>query len=74
MRKRRERDRARRTAQTASERQATSQQRSTRECERMAAETPKEKERRLQQMRTNQHEELKPLKREKRGYSTCEIH
>ena len=32
------------TAPTTSERQATSHQRSTRECERMAAETPEEKE------------------------------
>ena len=47
MRKWRERDRARRAAQTASERQATSQQRSTREHERMAAETPEERERLL---------------------------
>ena len=39
LRKRRERDCARRAAQTASERQATSQQGSPRERERMAAET-----------------------------------
>ena len=44
MRKRREKDRARRAAQTAGERQATSQQRSTCERERMAAETPEERE------------------------------
>ena len=58
MRKWRERDRARHTAQTAGERQATSQQRSTLECERMAAETPEEREGRLQRMSTNQHERL----------------
>ena len=58
MRKRRERDRARHAAQTASERQATSQQRSTHERERMAAETTEEGETRLQQMSTNQHERL----------------
>ena len=57
LRKLRERDRARRAAQTASERQATSQQRSTRERETMAAETPDEKER-LQRMSTTQHERL----------------
>ena len=57
MRKRRERDRARHAAQTASERQATSQQRSTLERERMAAEIPEERER-LQWMSTNQHERL----------------
>ena len=70
MRKWRERDHARHAAQTASERQATSQQRSTCECERMAAETPEEKERRLQRMRTNHHEERlaveTPEKRETR--------
>ena len=47
----RERDRARRAAQTASERQATSQWKSTRERERTAAETPEERETWLQQMR-----------------------
>ena len=44
LRNRRERDRARHTAQTASKRQAASQQISTREHERMAAETPEEKD------------------------------
>ena len=44
LRKRRERDRARRAAQTASERQAASHQISTSEHERMAAETPEEKD------------------------------
>ena len=39
LRKQRERDCARRAAQTASERQATSQQKSRCECERMTAET-----------------------------------
>ena len=39
LRKRKEKDRARHAAQSASERQATSQQRSPRERERMAAET-----------------------------------
>ena len=39
LRMRRERDCARRAAQTANERQATSQQRSPRERERMAAQT-----------------------------------
>ena len=58
MRKRRERDLARRAAQTAGERQATSQQRSTRERERMAGKTPEEREGRLQRMSTNQHERL----------------
>ena len=58
LRKWSERNRARRAAQTASERQATSQQRSTRERERMAAETPEERERRLQRMNSNQHERL----------------
>ena len=58
MRKRRERDRARCAAQTAGERQATSQQKSTRERERMAAETTEERETRLQRMSTNQRERL----------------
>ena len=44
MRKQRERDRARCIAQTASERHAASQQKSTRERERMAAETPRREE------------------------------
>ena len=69
MRKRRERDRARRTSQTAGERQVTSQERSTRERERMAAETPEEREGRLQWMSTNQHERLAaetPEERERR--------
>ena len=44
--KQRERDRARRAAQTASERQATLLRKSTRERERTAAETPEELERR----------------------------
>ena len=42
----------------------------------MAAETTEERETRLQQISTNQHERLavvEPLKREKRGYNTCEI-
>ena len=43
LRKRRERDHARCAAQTASERQATSQQRSTHERERLAVETPEGK-------------------------------
>ena len=51
LRKRKERDRARRAAQTASEEQATSKWKSTRERERTAAETPEERETRLQQMR-----------------------
>ena len=38
-------------AQTASERQATLQQKSTHECERMAAEIPEERETRLQWMK-----------------------
>ena len=59
MRKRRERDRARRAAQTASERQATSQQKSTRERERMAAETT-ERETRLQRMRCSTCSETFP--------------
>ena len=71
MRKQRERDRARRAAQTAGERQATSQQRSTHERERMAAETPEEREQRLQQkVPMNVKEwQLKPPKREKEDYS-----
>ena len=51
MRKRRERDRASCAAQTASERQAALQQKSTRERGRMAAETPEEMASRLQRMR-----------------------
>ena len=51
MRKQRERDCARRAAQTASERQATSQWKSTRERERTAAETPEKGKTRLQQVR-----------------------
>ena len=56
---------------TAGERQATSQQRSTHECERTAAETPEEREGRLQRMSTNQHESLaaKTLRRENEDYS-----
>ena len=71
MRKRRERDRARHAAQTASERQATShvQQRSTLERKRIAAETPEERER-LQRMSTNQHERLAvETPKEKEDYS-----
>ena len=60
MRKRRERDRARRAAQTAGERQATSQQKSTRERERMAAETTEERETRLQRMRCSTCSETFP--------------
>ena len=79
MRKQSERGRARRTAQTASEKQATSQRKSTRERERMAAE--KDREARLHQMKgrlaaktCEQREarlqrmrdwQLKPLRREK---------
>ena len=48
LRMQRERNRARHAAQTASERQANSKQRSTCEWERMAAETPEERERKLQ--------------------------
>ena len=69
LRKWRERDRARCAAQTASERQATSQQISTHECETMPAKNPKEGDRRLQWMSTNQHERLAvetPKKRERR--------
>ena len=69
MSKWRERDRARHDAQTAGERQATSQQRSTRERERMAAETPEERERRLQWMSTNQHERLTVETPEEREHS-----
>ena len=58
MRKRKERDRARRAAQTASERRATSQKKSTRERSRTAAETSEERETRLQRMSTNQRERL----------------
>ena len=57
LRKWRERDCARRAAQTASERQATSQPRSTRECERMTAETPEERERRLQEKSTREQQQ-----------------
>ena len=62
MRKWRERERARGTAQTVSERQVTSQQRSTHECKRMAAETSEEKERKLQRISTNHTAELNPLR------------
>ena len=51
MRKWRERDRARRVAQTASKRQATLQRKSTCERERMSSETTKEREVRLQWLR-----------------------
>ena len=47
----RERDNARCTAQTASENEATSQRKSTHECERMAAETPEERQARLHRRR-----------------------
>ena len=43
----RERDCARHAAQTAREKQATLQQKSTHECKRMASETPGERETRL---------------------------
>ena len=51
LRKRKERSHARRAAQTASDRQATLQWKSTCERERMASETPAEREVRLQWMR-----------------------
>ena len=70
LRKRRERDRARRAAQTAIERQATSQQGSTHEWERMAAETPEEIERLPRKVPMNLKEwQLKPLRREIEDYS-----
>ena len=59
LRKRRERD----CAQTASERQATSQQRSTRERERMAAETPEEKDYSQSTPTSTKGWQLKPLRR-----------
>ena len=64
MRKRRERDRARRAARTAGERQATSQQRSTRERERMAAETPEERDYSGLAQTTTKGWQLKPPRRE----------
>ena len=67
---RRERDCARHAAQTPSERQATSQQRSTCEHERMAAKIPEERERNSREIPVNAKEwQLKPSMREKEDCS-----
>ena len=68
MRKWRKKDHARHTAQTARKRQATSQQRSTREHERMTAETRGEGKRiyRRKVPMNAKEWQLKPLRRERR--------